>query len=173
MDRLWTPWRYQYITGESGEKSEAAATANACIFCSLAGNPANDERNFILHRAAHNFIVLNLYPYASGHLLIIPYQHTSELDAVSKEASHELMDLAKHAQTVLRSAYQPHGFNLGINQGNVAGAGIAGHLHQHVVPRWGGDTNFMPVIGRTRVLPQLLADTRAQLAAEWSDPGRR
>jgi ATP adenylyltransferase len=109
---LWTPWRYQYITNESGEKSGEGDSSTSCIFCTLPRqDPARDEINYILSRARHNFIVLNLYPYTSGHLLIIPYEHTSELDSVAKEATDELMDLAKRAQTILREAYRPDGFN--------------------------------------------------------------
>ena len=169
MDRLWTPWRYQYISGETSEKTvDKAASGSACIFCTLPQEPiANDERNFILHRAQHNFIVLNLYPYTSGHLLVIPYQHTSELDAVSKEATDELMDLAKRAQTILRAAYRPDGFNLGMNLGHAAGAGVAGHVHLHIMPRWTGDANFMSTVGETRVLPEDLPTTYKKLQGKF------
>ena len=164
MDRLWTPWRYQYISGEAAEKSGDDSSSNSCIFCALTqADPARDERNYILHRAQHNFIVLNLYPYTSGHLLIIPYEHASELDSVSKEATDELMDLAKRAQTVLRAAYRPDGFNLGMNLGQAAGAGVAGHVHLHVLPRWTGDANFMTTAGETRVLPEDLPTTYNKL----------
>ncbi|HEX8422963.1 MAG TPA: HIT domain-containing protein, partial [Pyrinomonadaceae bacterium] len=142
--------------------------SNSCIFCTLPQeDPTQDERNFIVHRARHNFIVLNLYPYTSGHLLVIPYQHTSELDSVSKEATDELMDLAKHAQTVLRAAYRPDGFNLGMNLGNAAGAGVAGHVHLHVMPRWTGDANFMTTAGETRVLPEDLPTTYNKLHGKF------
>jgi len=168
VDRLWTPWRYQYITGESGEKSSDDSSAlTPCIFCTLSQDPAQDERNFILQRARHNFIVLNLYPYTSGHLLIIPYQHSSELDSVSKEASDELMDLTKRAQTVLRAAYQPDGFNLGMNLGHAAGAGVAAHIHLHIMPRWLGDANFMSTVGETRVLPEDLSTTYHKLCGRF------
>ena len=164
MDRLWTPWRYQYITGESGEKSGDDLTSASCIFCTLPRQePAQDERSYIIHRARHNFIVLNLYPYTSGHLLIIPYEHTSELDSVSKAATDELMDLAKRAQTVLRQAYRPDGFNLGMNLGRAAGAGVAAHVHLHLMPRWAGDANFMSTVGETRVLPEDLPTTYKKL----------
>jgi ATP adenylyltransferase len=166
VDRLWTPWRYQYISGEGAEKSgdDDPSSSNSCIFCTLPQeDPTQDERNFILHRAQHNFIVLNLYPYTSGHLLIIPYEHTSELDSVSKEATDELMDLAKRAQTILRAAYRPDGFNLGMNLGRAAGAGVAGHVHLHVLPRWTGDANFMTTAGETRVLPEDLPTTYNKL----------
>ncbi len=168
MDRLWTPWRYQYITGESGESSGDDSSSNTyCIFCTLPQDPAQDERNFILHRARHNFIVLNLYPYTSGHLLVIPYEHTSELDSVSKETTDELMDLTKRAQTVLRAAYQPDGFNLGMNLGRAAGAGVAAHIHLHIMPRWTGDANFMSTVGETRVLPEDLPTTYHKLHGQF------
>jgi ATP adenylyltransferase len=166
VDRLWTPWRYQYITGASDEKS-GDDPSSSCIFCSIQQDPAADERNFILHRAQYNFIILNLYPYTSGHLLIIPYQHTSELDAVPKEATDELMDLAKRAQTILREAYKPDGFNLGMNLGRSAGAGVAGHVHLHVLPRWTGDSNFMSTVGETRVLPEDLPTTYNKLRGKF------
>jgi ATP adenylyltransferase len=126
-----------------------------------------DERNFILHRARHNFIVLNIYPYTSGHLLIIPYEHTSELDSVVKETTDELMDLTKRAQTLLRAAYKPDGFNLGMNLGHAAGAGVAAHIHLHIMPRWTGDANFMSTIGETRVLPEDLPTTYQKLRGQF------
>jgi ATP adenylyltransferase len=171
VDRLWTPWRYQYITGESGEKSGGGdddQSANSCIFCTLPRqDPADDERNYILHRARHNFIILNIYPYTSGHLLIIPYEHTSELDSVSKSATDELMDLAKRTQGLLREAYRPHGFNLGMNLGRAAGAGVAAHVHLHIMPRWTGDANFMSTVGETRVLPEDLRTTYQKLFGKF------
>ena len=168
MDRLWTPWRYQYITGESGEKSGDDQSSPSCIFCTLPQqDPAHDERNYIIQRARHNFIVLNLYPYTSGHLLIIPYEHTSELDIIPKAASDELMDLTKRAQTVLREAYSPHGFNLGMNLGRAAGAGVAAHVHLHIMPRWAGDANFMSTVGETRVLPEDLPTTYNKLRGKF------
>jgi ATP adenylyltransferase len=166
VDRLWTPWRYQYISGETGENaSDRDASSNAsCIFCTLPQeDPAHDERNLIIHRARHNFIILNLYPYTSGHLLVIPYEHTSELDAASKAATDELMDLTKRAQGVLRTAYRPEGFNLGMNLGRAAGAGVAGHIHLHIMPRWVGDANFMSTVAETRVLPEDLPTTYKRL----------
>jgi ATP adenylyltransferase len=165
VDRLWTPWRYQYISGEAAEKSgDDSSPTNSCIFCTLPRkDPAQDERNLIVHRAQHNFIILNLYPYTAGHLLVIPYEHTSELDSVSKEGTDEMMDLAKRAQTVLRAAYRPDGFNLGMNLGRAAGAGVAEHVHLHIMPRWTGDANFMSTIGETRVLPEDLPTTYNKL----------
>jgi ATP adenylyltransferase len=156
---LWTPWRYDYIKGTSGEKS---GSGQPCVFCSLL-EQQDDERTFILHRARHNFVILNIYPYTSGHLLIVPYEHAADLDLIAKEASDEMMDLAKRAQTVLRETYRPHGFNLGINLGRSAGAGVADHLHLHVLPRWTGDANFMSTVSETRVLPEDLTATYDRL----------
>ncbi len=161
MDRLWTPWRYQYISGAAGEKT----ADDGCVLCALARDEGSDEQNFVLHRAAHNYVVLNLYPYTSGHLMIVPYRHEAALDALDKEMTDELMDLAKRAQTALREAYRPEGFNLGMNLGRVAGAGVAGHVHLHAMPRWAGDANFMSVVGETRVLPEDLPTTYTKLRA--------
>jgi ATP adenylyltransferase len=159
VDRLWTPWRYQYISGAGGEKP----AAGDCVLCGLAQDEQSDEQNFVLHRARRNYAVLNLYPYTSGHLMIVPYAHEASLDAIDKETTDELMDLAKRAQGALREAYRPEGFNLGMNLGRVAGAGVAGHVHLHVLPRWAGDANFMSVVGETRVLPEDLTATYKKL----------
>ncbi|MGB7923809.1 MAG: HIT domain-containing protein [Pyrinomonadaceae bacterium] len=164
MDRLWSPWRYDYINaGSAKEKGDTTA----CIFCSLQKEPADDERNFVLHRAAHNYIVLNIYPYISGHLLIVPYAHLSELDAAPKTVTDELMDLTKRAQTALRETYRPNGFNLGMNLGRAAGAGVADHIHLHIMPRWIGDTNFMTTVGETRVHPEDLSTTYRKLRVHF------
>lgn len=133
------------------------------MFCEIAADPEHDETNFVLHRTQHGFVVLNLYPYISGHLMIVPYLHTSEFDSVPKEITDELMDLAKRSQTALREVYSPAGFNLGMNLGNAAGAGIADHIHIHLLPRWAGDTNFMTTVGETRVLPEDLPTTYSKL----------
>ena len=129
----------------------------------MAANPDEDETNFVLHRGEHAFVVLNLYPYITGHLMIVPYLHTSEFASVAKEISDEMMDLAKRAQAALRDAYSPSGFNLGMNLGSAAGAGIADHLHIHVLPRWSGDTNFMTTVGESRVIPEALEETYGKL----------
>lgn len=164
MDRLWSPWRYDYIkSGSSDQRGQPAP----CVFCSLQENPADDAKNFIVHRAAHNFVVLNLYPYISGHLLIVPYEHWGELDAAPKETTDELMDLSKRSQTILREAYRPHGFNLGMNLGRSAGAGVAEHIHLHIMPRWTGDANFMSTIGETRVIPEDLSETYRKLHGKF------
>ncbi|MFZ0062317.1 MAG: HIT domain-containing protein [Pyrinomonadaceae bacterium] len=158
MDRLWSPWRGEYIASATASES-----SSACVFCEIQADPRNDKQNFVLDRARFNFVVLNIHPYSSGHMLIVPYEHTAELRALSKETSDELMDLTKHAETAIRAAYKPDGINLGMNLGRAAGAGIAGHVHVHILPRWKGDTNFMTTVGETRVLPEDLPTTFARL----------
>ena len=161
MERLWSPWRSQYIA--SGVDSQS----DECVFCRIAADPDQDETNFVLHRGEHAFVVLNLYPYITGHLMVVPYLHTSELDAVAKEITDEMMDLTKRGQTVLREVYSPAGFNIGMNLGLAAGAGIADHLHIHLLPRWVGDTNFMTTTGDTRVLPEALEMTYKKLQPKF------
>jgi len=133
----------------------------------MAADTENDEANLVVHRGTYNFIVLNLYPYITGHLLIVPYQHLGELDSVDKEVTDELMDLAKKAQTVLREVYSPGGFNLGMNFGSAAGAGIADHIHMHLLPRWSGDTNFMTTVAEARVLPESLETSYSKLRSHF------
>ena len=157
MERLWSPWRSKYIA------SSVDSQADECVFCRIAATPDQDAANFVVHRAEHAFVVLNLYPYITGHLMVVPYLHASELDAVAKEITDEMMDLAKRSQTALREVYSPSGFNLGMNLGSAAGAGIADHLHIHLLPRWSGDTNFMTTVGETRVLPEALELTYSKL----------
>jgi ATP adenylyltransferase len=159
LDRLWSPWRYEYIAAGGAAEPES----NGCVFCKLRDDRDNDEANFVLHRASHSFIVLNIYPYISGHLLIVPYEHVGELDATKKETTDELMDLTKRCQTALREVYQPAGFNIGMNLGRSAGAGIVDHIHIHILPRWTGDTNFMSTVSHTRVIPEDLAATYQKL----------
>ena len=161
MQRLWSPWRSKYIA------SGVDAQAEGCVFCGIAADPDADASNFVLHRGEHAFVVLNLYPYITGHLMVVPYLHTSELDAVAKEITDELMDLTKRSQTVLREVYSPSGFNLGMNLGTAEGAGIADHLHIHLLPRCIGDTNFMTSVGETRVLPEALELTYAKLRQKF------
>jgi ATP adenylyltransferase len=136
---------------------------DSCIFCHAGKNPADDEKNFVLHRGAHSFVILNLYPYISGHMMIAPYAHLGELHAAPKEATDEMMDLAKRCNTALRDVYRPDGFNVGMNLGRAAGAGIADHIHMHIMPRWAGDTNFMTSVADTRVLPEDLPTTYQKL----------
>lgn len=160
MDVLWSPWRYDYI--KSGEAKEANAEGD-CVFCSILSNSVSDEEKFILYRAEFNFVILNIYPYTSGHLMIVPYAHLADLDQADKKTTDELMDLTKRCQMALREAYQPNGFNLGMNLGKAAGAGVAGHFHLHILPRWIGDVNFMTAIGQTRTIPEDLRTTYQKL----------
>ena len=157
MERLWSPWRSKYIA--SGVDSKFTA----CIFCEIFRDVQNDNKNLVLHRAPHNFVVLNLFPYTTGHLLVVPNQHIGDLDQAPKDVTDELMDLAKRSETSLRSVYAPAGFNVGMNLGAAAGAGIAEHIHLHILPRWFGDTNFMTSISETRVLPESLDVTYSRL----------
>ena len=138
---------------------------SGCPFCTIPTR--SDADGLIVARGEHCYAVLNLYPYNSGHLMSVPYRHVADYPDLGEAETLELAQFTQRAMQVIRNVMGPHGFNLGINQGAVAGAGIAAHLHQHVVPRWGGDTNFMPIVARTRVLPQLLADARDELAAAW------
>ena len=155
MKRLWTPWRMAFIQGEKPPE---------CIFCSKP-NERNDRENFILYRGRHNFIILNAYPYTSGHLMIVPYNHVATIEELESEVTSEMMDLAKRAIAALRKAERPEALNVGMNIGKAAGAGIADHVHLHVVPRWSGDNNFMPVVGDARLLPETLATTYDKLIA--------
>jgi ATP adenylyltransferase len=166
FQRLWTPHRMAYIKGEG--KPEGDAAGDGCPFDRIP--KLSDAEGLIVARGSLVYAVLNRYPYNAGHLMIVPYRHVADYTELDLEETAELASFTKMAMTALRAASGAHGFNIGMNMGSVAGAGIAAHLHQHVVPRWGGDTNFMPVIGQTRVLPQLLADTRTLLAEAW--PGR-
>lgn len=162
LERLWTPHRMVYL---GGQDKPAGPGADDCPFCRAQGRP--DEEALVVARGRLVFALLNLYPYNSGHMMVLPYRHVADYTDLSVEEAAELSACTRTAIEVLRSVMQPHGFNLGINQGEVAGAGIAAHLHQHVVPRWSGDANFLPVVGRTKAIPELLADTRARLAAAW------
>jgi ATP adenylyltransferase len=168
LERLWTPHRMAYISGEEAPEGGYEAPSG-CPFC-LAPGLAEDE-SLVVARGELVFAVLNLYPYNPGHLMVCPYRHVADYTELSAAETVELAEFTQRAMRVIRRASSPHGFNLGMNQGAVAGAGIAAHLHQHVVPRWGGDGNFMPVIGRTKVLPQLLGDTRELLKKAWDVPG--
>lgn len=162
MDRLWSPWRSEYIAS-AGDVDTAI-----CVFCKLRDERDRDEANLVLHRASHNYVVLNRYPYTSGHLLIVPYEHVGELDSAAKATTDELMDLTKQCQTALREVYRPDGFNVGMNLGRSAGAGIADHIHIHILPRWSGDTNFMTSVAETRVLPEDLSTTYGKLRGKFA-----
>jgi len=158
MDYLWTPWRYQYVT-TSGDPGE-------CVFC-VAGRSTDDHAHLVVHRGAHNFVILNRFPYTSGHVMVVPYAHVANLDDLPGETSAEIMALSRECVRHLREIYHPEGLNLGMNLGKCAGAGIAGHLHMHVLPRWTGDTNFMTVTAETRVLPEILEATWERLKAAF------
>jgi ATP adenylyltransferase len=161
--RLWTPHRMAYIKGD------AKRTDGGCELCDI---PAMDDVDgLVVARGTAAYVVLNLYPYNSGHLMVVPYRHVADYVDLAGDETAEVAELTKGALRALRAASGAQGFNVGLNLGSVAGAGIAAHLHQHVVPRWGGDTNFMPVIGQTKVLPELLARTRDLLAEAWLELG--
>ena len=160
--RLWAPHRLDYLRGEN---RPLAGNEITCPFCDI---PAmNNEEGLVVHRGTHAYVVMNLYPYNPGHLLICAYRHVADLTDLTDEEREEIFELTSHAMTTIRKVSQPEGFNLGMNQGAISGAGVAAHIHQHVVPRWSGDANFMPIIGKTKVLPQLLTITRNELAAAW------
>jgi ATP adenylyltransferase len=165
FQRLWTPHRMAYIKGEG--KPTGTGAGDGCPFCEIP--KMTDEEGLIVARGRWTYVVLNLYPYNSGHLMVVPFRHVADYTELDEAEYAELASLTRRALTALRKASGAQGFNVGMNLGQVAGAGIAAHLHQHVVPRWGGDTNFMPVVGRTKVLPQLLRDTRQILADVWPD----
>jgi ATP adenylyltransferase len=154
MDYLWTPWRYRYVSDPGKD--------DRCIFCDLLA-AGDDRRSLIVLRAAKNFVVLNRFPYTSGHVMVVPYQHIAEFAALDAETLAEMMQVAQRVQRALAAAYKPEGYNLGMNLGKCAGAGITGHLHLHVLPRWNGDTNFMATVGETRVHPEDLAGTYEKL----------
>lgn len=155
MDYLWSPWRYPYLT--------AAAKPEGCIFCEMAVVDGKDEEYLIVFRGEHNFVVLNRFPYTSGHLMVVPYRHVPDLSGLDNTVASELMALTRASERHLRAAYRPDGLNLGMNIGESAGAGIAGHIHMHVLPRWTGDANFMTTVGQTRVLPEELTVTWLRL----------
>ena len=163
LGRLWTPHRLAYIQGEN--KPADGDAGEQCPFCRVP--LLSDEDGLIVARGDLAYAVLNLYPYNSGHLMVVPYRHVADYTELSAAEVSELADLTRTAMRTMRQISAPHGFNIGMNQGSVAGAGIAAHLHQHVVPRWGGDTNFIPIVAHTRVLPQLLSETRSLLAGAW------
>lgn len=160
--RLWTPHRMAYIKGENRAEGHEP---EGCPFCRIP--TLTDDDGLILRRGKSAYAVLNLYPYNPGHLMVVPVRHVADYAELNAVESAEVAELTRQALVALRTATGAHGFNVGMNLGTVAGAGIAAHLHQHVVPRWGGDTNFMPVVGHTRVLPQLLGETREILAGAW------
>lgn len=159
MEHLWAPWRMTYIDGAGAEPGE-------CVFCAKAAASA-DEQNLVLHRGSHSFVIMNLYPYNNGHLMIAPYAHVPSIEELDAETLTNIMTTAQLCLEALREAMHPQGYNMGINQGTVAGAGIKDHVHLHVVPRWNGDTNFMPVLADTKVMPDYLANTYHQLLSQF------
>ena len=163
FERLWTPHRIAYVKGENKPESDHESQ---CPFCTIP--TMGDAEGLIVHRGEVAYVVLNLYPYNAGHLLVCPYRHVADYTELTPDETAEVASLTQHAMRMIRAVTNPHGFNLGMNQGHVAGAGIAAHLHQHVVPRWGGDSNFLPVIGRTKTMPQLLGETRDIFADAWT-----
>jgi len=158
MQILWAPWRMTYITGPR---------EGGCILCTKAAS-TDDPANLVLARGKRAYVLMNLYPYSNGHLMVAPYRHCDRLADLSPEELHDLMHWIQRSEGVLREALRPDGFNIGLNLGKVAGAGVEDHLHFHLVPRWSGDTNFMPVIGETKVIPEHLAATYANLAPRFT-----
>jgi ATP adenylyltransferase len=161
MDYLWTPWRYAYVS--STEKT------SGCVFCQ-AVESGDDAKARIAYRGPHCFIILNAYPYTPGHVMIVPYAHLDELRKLPPQAAHEMMNLSQRMESVLRELYRPDGINLGMNIGKAAGAGIAGHIHMHILPRWVADANFVSVIGETRILPETLDVTWKRIKDELAKP---
>lgn len=161
FQRLWTPHRMAYIVGDRPTDEPGSG----CPFCTAPDK--SDDEGLIVHRGTQCYVVMNLFPYNPGHLLVCPYRHVSLYVDLTDEETEEFTALTKDAIRALEAASGPHGFNLGMNQGAVAGAGVAAHLHQHIVPRWGGDSNFLPIVGQTKALPVLLEDTRQRVVAAW------
>lgn len=159
-ERIWAPWRLEYV------KDASKDSAQECIFCAKPAQD-DDEANLIVHRGELCFVILNLFPYTNGHLMVAPYEHVASLPELGEGTVAEMMALTQRAMTVLEGVYEPHGYNVGFNQGRVAGAGVEHHIHMHVVPRWGGDTNFMPVLADTRVMPQSLGDSYRALRGSF------
>ena len=158
MENLWSPWRMKYVTD--------AEKPGECIFCSYP-KETDSPHNLIVHRGEFAFAILNRYPYTSGHLMVVPYAHAASIEELTVSTRHEVMEMVNEAIGVLRRVYQPEGFNIGINMGSAAGAGIAEHAHVHIVPRWGGDTNFMSTTGETRVIPEDLEVTYQRISSAW------
>jgi ATP adenylyltransferase len=158
LDWLWNPWRFQYVTKE--KKSDE------CIFCELP-RVGNDEETLIVHRGELNYVILNRYPYTTGHLMVVPFHHTDSLQGIDDQTADELFSLIRIADRKVREIYRPKGVNIGMNLGEAAGAGIAEHIHMHLLPRWIGDANFLTVIGETRILPEELSETYRKLKGDW------
>jgi ATP adenylyltransferase len=154
MKIIWAPWRLKYILGPKEKE---------CIFC-VKPRENEDKKNLILYRGKYNYVIMNLYPYNNGHLMVVPYRHANDILGIANDDSNEMMKITQHCVEILREKFKPQGFNIGMNIGSAAGAGIDEHIHLHIVPRWNGDTNFMPVIGETHVIPQHVQTTYETLA---------
>ncbi len=162
MDRLWTPWRYEYVSG--------ATQVPECLLCAaVEGGPPADEDHLVLHRGTSNFVIINKYPYSSGHLMVAPLAHVAELTGSSDEQLAEMMTLARACESILAAAYEPDGFNIGMNLGKAAGAGVVDHQHLHIVPRWIGDASFMTTTADTRVVPESPAETFVRLRSAFDE----
>jgi ATP adenylyltransferase len=159
MENLWSPWRMKYISGDSNPGGE-------CVFCA-APKMADSPSNLIVHREENVFAILNRFPYTTGHLMVVPFLHVPSIEDLAPATRAEMMEMLNSALGVLRAVYHPEGFNVGINMGSAAGAGIAEHAHIHIVPRWGGDTNFMSTVGETRVLPEELEESFKRISTKW------
>jgi ATP adenylyltransferase len=157
MDHLFTPWRRDYIH---------TAKPEGCVFCNAI--KLEDSESLVVYRAKSSYVILNRYPYTNGHMMVVPFDHVDSLEALTPECRAEMMELQTHSMTVLRAVYHPQGFNLGGNIGSAAGAGIAEHVHLHILPRWAGDTNFMTAVGNTRILPELIEDTWQKIRDQWT-----
>ncbi len=158
MEFRFSPWRHPYVSGDERK--------SACIFCEAPGS-GDDARALIVHRAPLNYIILNAYPYNSGHVMIVPFAHLDQLAKLPSETASEMISLSQQMERILREEYKPNGLNLGMNIGDSAGAGVAGHVHMHVLPRWTADSNFITTVGETRVLPEALSDTYRRLKKHW------
>ncbi|NTW02614.1 MAG: HIT domain-containing protein [Oscillochloris sp.] len=164
METKFTPWRMTYI------KRGDSPGQGGCVFCTMAAAPADhDAENLLLYRGKHCLVVMNLYPYNTAHLMVVPYIHTADMPGLDATTANELFTLTQQCVSILSDVYQPHGFNLGMNLGSIAGAGIAEHLHMHIVPRWSGDTNFMPIIGGTKLIPEDLDASYARLKPGFAE----
>jgi ATP adenylyltransferase len=163
MDYLWTPWRYHYVS--------QAAHEPGCIFC-RAAEADDDARVLIVHRGRKNFVILNLYPYTTGHSMVVPYAHVADLAACDAETLAEMMELARRLRLAFETLYHPQGYNIGMNLGRAAGAGVADHIHLHVLPRWSGDTNFMTAVAETRLQPEEISVTYGKLYRALAETGR-
>lgn len=155
MDYVWTPWRYRYVTAPKGDPRDRSQ----CVFCQILASDLGDSDLLIVYRGERNLVMLNRYPYTSGHMMVVPYEHIASLGEASLETAVELIRLTRRSERILRRLYRPHGINIGMNMGRAAGAGVDGHIHMHALPRWTGDSSFTSVIAETRVLPEALSTT--------------